>query len=105
MIRQMNLQQFIERGGVTQAQLARALGVPGQLMWQWVRRKRPVPIERCVAIEQATLGCVTRSDLRPDDWQTIWPELAVNHKQNPAQTPASSAQAATESVAQGAAHG
>ena len=99
MIRQMNLQQFIERGGVTQAQLARALGVPGQLMWQWVRRKRPVPIERCVAIEQATLGCVTRSDLRPDDWQAIWPELAVNYKPKPTETPASIAQAATKKIA------
>ncbi|KGC15007.1 hypothetical protein DM48_333 [Burkholderia gladioli] len=29
----------------------------------------------CVAIERATEGAVTRRDLRPDDWQDIWPEL------------------------------
>lgn len=30
----------------------------------------------CVLIERATGGQVTRKDLRPDDWQDIWPELA-----------------------------
>jgi len=35
-----------------------------------------VPIARCLAIERATSGAVTRRDLRPDDWQDIWPELA-----------------------------
>jgi len=30
---------------------------------------------RCVSIEQATNGAVTRQELRPDDWQDIWPEL------------------------------
>jgi DNA-binding transcriptional regulator YdaS (Cro superfamily) len=29
-----------------------------------------------VAIESTTKGAVTRRDLRPDDWQEIWPELA-----------------------------
>lgn len=37
---------------------------------------KAVPLERCVAIEVATHGAVTRQDLRPDDWQKIWPELA-----------------------------
>lgn len=30
----------------------------------------------CVAIERATGGAVTRKDLRPNDWQDIWPELS-----------------------------
>lgn len=30
----------------------------------------------CVLIEQHTKGQVTRKDLHPDDWITIWPELA-----------------------------
>lgn len=30
-----------------------------------------------VAIERETFGAVTRRDLRPDDWQQIWPELAL----------------------------
>lgn len=35
----------------------------------------PVPPIRCLAIESATGGIVSRSDLRPDDWQKIWPEF------------------------------
>lgn len=30
---------------------------------------------RCVAIERATSGAVSRRDLRPLDWREIWPEL------------------------------
>ncbi|MCW3583960.1 transcriptional regulator [Burkholderia cenocepacia] len=30
----------------------------------------------CVAIERESGGAITRRDLRPDDWQDIWPELA-----------------------------
>ena len=39
-----------------------------------------MPIERCVPIERATNGAVTRKDLRPDDWQEIWPELATTNQ-------------------------
>lgn len=68
-----------ERGG--QTRLAKEVGVPPQLMYQWVREIRPVPVERCVAIERATNGAVTRRDLRPDDWHEIWPELAATEVQ------------------------
>ncbi|KVO88519.1 transcriptional regulator [Burkholderia ubonensis] len=30
----------------------------------------------CVSIERESAKTVTRRDLRPDDWQDIWPELA-----------------------------
>jgi len=30
-----------------------------------------------VALEHATGGAVTRQELRPADWQQIWPELAT----------------------------
>lgn len=59
----------------SQAELARQLGVSSVTVHQWRSGARPVPIERCVAIEQATAGQVTRKDLRPDDWHLIWPEL------------------------------
>ena len=38
-------------------------------------KQTPEPL-RCVEIERATDGAVTRRDLRPDDWERIWPELA-----------------------------
>lgn len=31
----------------------------------------------CVAVERESKYQVTRKDLRPDDWQNIWPELAT----------------------------
>ena len=41
----------------------------------WAIKKNPVPIIRCVEIEELTGGMVTRKQLRPDDWHLIWPEL------------------------------
>ena len=35
------------------------------------------PDPTCLVIEQMTGDAVTRKDLRPDDWQAIWPELAI----------------------------
>lgn len=72
----MKLSEFLIGRG-SGARLARAIGVQPQLMWQWTAGVRPVPIERCVPIERATDGAVTRRDLRPDDWQEIWPEIAT----------------------------
>lgn len=59
----------------SQARLALLVGVTPSAVNQWISGNRPVPIERCVAIEKATKGMVTRKDLRPADWQMIWPEL------------------------------
>lgn len=59
----------------TQRNLATKLGITPVLINQWANAKRPIPPERCVEIERATDGEVTRPELRPDDWQRIWPEL------------------------------
>ena len=45
--------------------LAKTLGVTYQAVQKW-RRTEKAPAERCVAIEQATNGAVTRFELRPD---------------------------------------
>ncbi len=79
-----------------QAALARALGVTPVVVGQWLKPEvatgRAVPPKQCVRIEQLTNGQVTRQELRPDDWEAIWPELA--------QSPTQSTQPATESVAE-----
>ncbi|MBA3774655.1 MAG: helix-turn-helix domain-containing protein [Ramlibacter sp.] len=59
-------------GGVV---LAEKLKVAPAYLSQMVNGHRAISPERCVAIEQATEGKVTRRDLRPDDWLLIWPEL------------------------------
>jgi len=58
-----------------QSCLASALCVTTPTVNQWVSGHRPVPIIQCVAIERVTGGAVTRRELRPGDWQKIWPEL------------------------------
>lgn len=71
----MDLKTYIqsERGKATA--LAEALGIQLTYLSQMSSGGRAVTPERASAIERATAGAVTRRDLRPDDWQAIWPEL------------------------------
>ena len=71
----MKLAQYTDEAWGRQSSLANAIGCPPQLVWQWARGVRPVPVERCTEIERATSGAVRRWDLRPSDWHLIWPEL------------------------------
>jgi len=48
----------------SQAALAKAIGVSPMTITQW--KARGIPAERCLDIERATDGKVTRLDLRPD---------------------------------------
>lgn len=50
-------------GGIVK--LATAIGLRPNVVGNWKLRGQ-VPAERCLAIEQATAGAVTRHDLRPD---------------------------------------
>ena len=75
MLSAMNpIQRAVEHAG-SQSALAAILKVRQPTVSEWSRGDRPVPVERCVEIEIATGGTVTRRDLRPNDWHRIWPEL------------------------------
>lgn len=68
-MRHMNKNPLIQKactlaGG--QSALARQLSISQGLVWQWLNGKQAVTAERCVAIESATEGAITRHDLRPD---------------------------------------
>lgn len=76
----MTLSEYITSNRGRQAQLARSIGVSPSFIWQMVRGLKPVPLDLCFAIELATNGDVSRSDLRPSDWQLIWPELAHKYE-------------------------
>ncbi len=72
----MNLSDYLKtRGHGAGALLAVQIGSHAPDISNWSNGKRPVPISRCIAIEHATKGKVTRRDLRPHDWHLIWPEL------------------------------
>ncbi len=70
----MNLTDYLSAEGNSAAALARELGVAPAVIYQWRTGLRSVPPDRCVDIERATAGAVSRRDLR-DDWARIWPEL------------------------------
>ncbi len=64
----------------SQQKLAEHCGVVQTAVAAWLKRGT-VPSEHCASIEMATKGVVTRKDLRPKDWQRIWPELVAAHAQ------------------------
>ena len=54
----------------SQASLAKSIGAPTSLVWQWVHGQRPVAAKWCIPIEEATAGGVTRYQLRHDIFGT-----------------------------------
>ena len=89
----MNLKSWadVERGRA--AALAAYLGVSQPFMSEVITGEKAIPTKHCKAIFAFTAGLVTLQEMRPNDWQKYWPELA--------QALANSAQAATETVAAG----
>lgn len=73
----MKLKNYLKnQGHGSQISLAKAINSHAPDVSDWASGHRNVPIDKAVAIELATNGEVTRKDLRPDDWERIWPELA-----------------------------
>lgn len=72
----MQLKAYIQstRGNATA--LAEALGIPLTYLSQMSSGDRAVTPQRASEIELHTQKAVTRQEMRPDDWQAIWPELA-----------------------------
>lgn len=59
----------------TPTETASAIGVSVQAVCFWRDGLREINPKACVTIERITNGDITRKDLRPNDWQDIWPEL------------------------------
>jgi len=73
----MSLSTYLSGSRGRAAALARQLGVHPVVVSCWRTGTKPVPVNRCLAIELATQGAVTRRDLRPNDCEQIWPDLAL----------------------------
>lgn len=72
----MKLTDYLEaEGHGALGRLAKAIQAHAPDVSRWASGQRPVPVERCPAIERATSSAVCRWDLRPADWWLIWPEL------------------------------
>ncbi|RST54125.1 transcriptional regulator [Variovorax sp. DXTD-1] len=66
----------------SQTALAKALEVTPAAVNQWISGARPIPAEKCPAIERATKGQVRCEDLRPD---VAWDVLRMQAGIEPAQ--------------------
>lgn len=64
--------------------LAAFLHVPASFVAKMASGDKSIPLEHATAIEKFTSGVVTRKDIRPDDWQDIWPELASSEQKQSA---------------------
>lgn len=71
----MKLAEYISVKRGRLSKLAKDIGAHIPDISRWADGSRPVPIPFAPKIEFATSGKVTRKDLRPNDWQEIWPEL------------------------------
>lgn len=69
------IKKFLIENDLPQATFAKSIGVSQSMVYQISNGLRPVPEKACVRIEQVTKGAIRRQDLRPGDWQDIWPEL------------------------------
>ena len=95
----MQLKDWLKQEHGRQASLARHLGIKPPQVADWISYDKPIPVHHMSAIELFTGGTVTRQEMRPTDWQRIWPELATNSEQKPA--PSHDSQALSAIAVQG----
>lgn len=74
----MDLKTYISSERGRAAVLAADLGISPSYLSQLAAGTAPLSPKRCVRIERATGGEVTRQDLLPLDWQDVWPELSAH---------------------------
>jgi DNA-binding transcriptional regulator YdaS (Cro superfamily) len=72
----MQLHDYLAAESVSQAELARRVGVTQGMVWQWLRGVRRVSAEKVLALEVATDGMVSRHEIRPDLYprETVAPQ-------------------------------
>ena len=73
----MTLKEFIKSLRVGDAKkFAARLGVSPSYLSQMASGRTAISPTRALMIESATEGQVSRAELRPHDWELIWPEYA-----------------------------
>lgn len=72
----MTLSEYIKAARGNATTLAAKIGASKTQISNWAKGNSPPIPATCVAIVRATGGLVTLQELRPDDWQKIWPNDA-----------------------------
>lgn len=73
----MDLKTWVDAKRGRASTLAKAIGVYPSFVTKMALGKKPIPLEKCMPIEIATGGAVTRRDLKPQEYLKHWPELAI----------------------------
>lgn len=71
----MKLNEYIKSQRGLAAKLAKDIGVFPPDISMWANGKISIPQKYGAQIEIHTNGLVTRKELFPTDWESIWPEL------------------------------
>lgn len=82
----MDLKTYLSKERGRQSMLAKSIGAHAPDVSRWADGTRPIPVNYAAPIEMATKGEVTRKEMFPDDWQTIWPELSAPRRRKAAST-------------------
>jgi DNA-binding transcriptional regulator YdaS (Cro superfamily) len=62
----MDIETYLKREKISQAEFAKRLGVTQGAVWQWMSGDARITAERAIQIETETCGKVKRGHLRPD---------------------------------------
>lgn len=62
----MDIVGYLTASGLSQAELARQLGVSPAVVWQWINGVRPVPGKYAIPLERISGGRLSRHDIAPD---------------------------------------
>ena len=73
----MDLKNYLSQTRGRQAALAKAIGAYAPDVSRWADGSRSIPFHFGAPIEAATACMVTRKEMFPDSWATLWPELAA----------------------------
>jgi DNA-binding transcriptional regulator YdaS (Cro superfamily) len=76
----MQLSEWLSKERGRAASMAREIGAHAPDVSNWAKDPgdpnwRPIPVHFGAHIEIHTKGEVTRQEMFPESWQTIWPEL------------------------------
>jgi hypothetical protein len=69
-----SLVKYIAEHERSKSTLSRAIGVTMPFLGAILKGWRQCPPAKCNALVAATMGAVTKQELRPNDWQKYWPD-------------------------------
>ncbi|BDD93514.1 hypothetical protein PanNE5_29540 [Pandoraea sp. NE5] len=75
----MDLKTYLSLGRGRLSLLSKTIGAHAPDVSRWASGERPIPVHFGAPIETATGGLVSREEMFPDTWATIWPELVLRN--------------------------